>query len=167
MADPNLWRKNVPADYDGRFGKRFDEELQLPGIGWTVAGIVAACALGFLISWGLYVLFVAQAEAAAPPPSPIAEANERQLPPAPQLQAGPEREYEEMQRELRAHLEGYGWVDEASGVVRIPIDRAIELMLEEPYRMGAEDDPQGPIELEGAPSENTLMRVGAGEEGDG
>jgi hypothetical protein len=31
-------------------------------------------------------------------------------------------------RGVRAHLGGYGWVDRRSGIVRIPIDRAMDLV---------------------------------------
>lgn len=52
------------------------------------------------------------------------------LPPAPQLESSPAQSLQE----LRAHedqvLGSYGWVDQKNGVVRIPIDRAIDLLLQ-------------------------------------
>lgn len=39
----------------------------------------------------------------------------------------------------RQHLERYGFVDEAGGVVHIPIERAMELFLEDQAREGASE----------------------------
>jgi preprotein translocase subunit Sec61beta len=75
---------------------------------------------------GLYRYFAAHQPKPEVPPSPLVRAP--QTPPAIQLQAVPAAEM----RALRAHeervLTSYGWVDRSTGVVRIPIDRAIELM---------------------------------------
>jgi len=38
----------------------------------------------------------------------------------------------EYERDSRAHLSGYGWVDRRAGVVHIPIERAIELVCAAP-----------------------------------
>ena len=38
----------------------------------------------------------------------------------------------------REHLHHYGWVDKNSGVVRIPIERAIELVAAQPQKFGIE-----------------------------
>jgi len=64
-----------------------------------------------------------------PPPAPLAEAPGR-LPPEPRLQTQPFADIR-AQREREQHvLREYGWVDEKAGIVRIPIDRAMELTLE-------------------------------------
>jgi hypothetical protein len=52
------------------------------------------------------------------------------LPPGPLLQRDPEQDMQEMSTEQDAILNNYGWVDKEAGVVRIPIERAIELTLE-------------------------------------
>jgi hypothetical protein len=48
----------------------------------------------------------------------------------PQLQANPRIDIDSLRRAEDAQLTGYGWVDQPQGLVRIPIDRAIELMAE-------------------------------------
>jgi len=60
-----------------------------------------------------------------------ATAAEQALAPGPRLQTDPEGEYRQMRRELDEHIHGYGWVDEGTGVVYIPIERAIDLLLEQ------------------------------------
>jgi hypothetical protein len=58
--------------------------------------------------------------------APIAET--RPYPPAPRLQASPTRDMQEMRRVENAILQSYGWIDQTAGIVRIPIDQAVELL---------------------------------------
>lgn len=118
------------TSHDGRFGKRFDDEVSVSGILWITFALAVACALGMLITWGMRGFYAARADAAAPPPSPVAEANERRLPPGPLLQRDPEGELEAMRHEMAERLSGYGWVDEGAGVAYIPIDQAMDLLVE-------------------------------------
>jgi hypothetical protein len=43
----------------------------------------------------------------------------------------PEQKLRELQATDRTSLSNYGWVDRAKGIVRLPIDRAMTLLLEE------------------------------------
>jgi hypothetical protein len=52
------------------------------------------------------------------------------LPPEPLLQRNPAEDMQEMQAENEAILNSYGWVDQEAGIVRIPIEQAMELTLE-------------------------------------
>ena len=87
--------------------------------------IVAAIVLG--ISIGLFRFFV---ERPAPTlPNPMASANEA-LPPAPHIEEHPATELQQLRQQEDRTLTTYGWVDKKSGVVRIPIERAIDLQLQ-------------------------------------
>jgi hypothetical protein len=50
--------------------------------------------------------------------------------PTPQAQATPDETLKVLRATEEAMLTTYGWVDRANGVVRIPIDRAIDLLLQ-------------------------------------
>jgi hypothetical protein len=54
----------------------------------------------------------------------------RTIPPLPRLQVAPRREIHDYWQAQQDILNSYGWVDRQSGVVRIPIDRAMRLTLE-------------------------------------
>jgi hypothetical protein len=54
----------------------------------------------------------------------------RQLPPEPRLQISPQQDMRQMRAAEMAALHSYGWVDRQAGIVRIPIERAIELLAE-------------------------------------
>ncbi len=114
--------------YDGRFGEKFDDEVSVSGIVWTTVGLAVVCVLGMLITWGMQGFFEARSQLVIP--SPIAEANEPRLPEGPLLQRDPEGELEALRHEMAERLGGYGWVDEGAGVAHIPIDAAIDLLIE-------------------------------------
>jgi hypothetical protein len=46
----------------------------------------------------------------------------------PEARTDVDRSWAECERDTRSHLSGYGWVDRPAGIVRIPIDRAIDLV---------------------------------------
>ncbi len=63
------------------------------------------------------------------PVSPLAATLPKE-PPEPRLQQTPGAALVRMHENEKVALESYGWVDKNSGVVHIPIDRAMDLVLE-------------------------------------
>lgn len=57
-------------------------------------------------------------------------AADRVLPPEPRLQVDEPRTWQEELARQKSKIEGYAWVDQKAGVVRIPVERAIELVAE-------------------------------------
>jgi hypothetical protein len=62
-------------------------------------------------------------------PSMAPFATERELPPSPRLQVQPHLELKDYCAQQEAQVTTYGWVDQRAGVVRIPIDRAMDAQL--------------------------------------
>jgi hypothetical protein len=56
----------------------------------------------------------------------------RQMPPAPRLQVDPQKEIHDYCAAQAASLNSYGWKDSRAGVVQIPVDRAIDLLVQHP-----------------------------------
>jgi hypothetical protein len=77
-----------------------------------------------------------------PPASPFA--NARTLPPQPRLQVDPRRDLQRWQDEQKAILNSYGWVDRSAGIVRIPIDRAMELLIQKESQARSHTPVKGP-----------------------
>jgi hypothetical protein len=61
------------------------------------------------------------------------------VPPAaePPLQAMPERDFPAYLREKQTLLHEYAWVDRAHGIVRIPVERAMSLLVEQQAQRGS------------------------------
>ena len=58
--------------------------------------------------------------------SPLAPA--RDIPPNPRLQVNSRMELQQMRTRENVMLHQYAWIDKDKGIVRIPIERAIELI---------------------------------------
>src|SRR5262245_35156669 len=59
-------------------------------------------------------------------------------PPTPNLQKQPFKDIYELRQGENEKLTGYAWVDKEGGVTRIPIDRAMEVMLQKGFPVRAE-----------------------------
>lgn len=97
-------------------------------VGWTVGIFVL-----MLVSMALMWLFLGGVNRfitrTGPPANPMAEFVPTE-PPVPRLQADALGDLEALRAREQAQLDAYGWVDRQAGTVRIPIDRAMTLLLE-------------------------------------
>ncbi len=93
-----------------------------------VVGLAALTFVAAVLMWGSFAYFQERAERARESPSPLRE--ERVLPPPPRLQVAPEVDLQAVRQKEEERLNGYGWVDRDAGVVRIPIERAMELLVQ-------------------------------------
>ncbi len=93
---------------------------------------LAALVLVSIVSvFGLFDIYRTHSVETMAKVSPLAEG--RRLPPGPRLQVVPEDDrkmYEARQKEI---LHGYGWVVREGGLVRIPIEHAMEIALEQGF----------------------------------
>jgi hypothetical protein len=112
---------------------------------WAVGKFgIALVLLSIVALGGLFALFRYFEQAAGGPLPPVSrryQVDARQRPPAPQLEETP---ILDLARERAAEdklLNSYGWVDRASGTVRLPIDRAIDLLAERGLPSRAQDPP--------------------------
>jgi hypothetical protein len=105
-----------------------DREIHVKTFFWFSVGFVGLTAVSLLAMWILFGVLERQAHRRDPAPSPLAEANQRRLPPGPNLQTVPEKDLAAMRAAEEARLHGYGWVDESQGIAHIPIERAIEIL---------------------------------------
>jgi hypothetical protein len=89
------------------------------GVGLSALLVVVLFVMGWLFS------FLARREQ---PVAPSPMATTRELPPAPRLQSNPPTDLEHMRAAEDAILSSYAWVDRQAGIVRIPIDQAMDLL---------------------------------------
>lgn len=95
-----------------------------------VSLVVGAILVHFVI-WVLYVFYGSLQDRAYPRQYPMAQTGAPPLPPAPRLQTQPREELKNMRAEEERQLNSYGWVDGSRGETHIPIDRAMELLLQQ------------------------------------
>jgi hypothetical protein len=100
------------------------------------AGIHAASILGgafvILLIFGLVTGYLAfrffnSPETVGPPASPLSSA--RVVPKGPRLQVYAHEDLLDYLQHQQQTLDSYGWVDQKAGVVRVPIDQAMDSLL--------------------------------------
>jgi len=92
-----------------------------------VTVLIVLLAIGYFVPTALENLLLEREARLSPPANPLAATEGRRLPPAPRLQVNPARDITEMRLAEDRILNGYGWVDAAKGIARIPITRAIAI----------------------------------------
>ena len=113
-----------------------DSEYEHTDIEPAIAGRFAVwLAVSMLISaaivYGTFWLFESREETInrAAVQFPMAAGQVRE-PPTPRLQTQPFKDVYQLKQEQIDKLHSYGWVDQSSGIVHIPIDEAMRLLTE-------------------------------------
>ena len=120
-----------PRDYS-------DKDIRIKPI--LVFGLLTAIFTAFSFIGVAYVfrMFRTTTTAEVAPTSRFVE--ERVLPPEPRLQVDEKRTLQQQRAIDQVTVTEYAWVDKGSGVVRIPVERAVDLIAERglPSRAAAE-----------------------------
>jgi hypothetical protein len=92
-------------------------------------GLFAIAVFIHLFLWWLLGVYERQNQRAQTQVFPMAAGQEDRLPPAPRLQDNPQQELQELRAQQKALLEGYAWVNKETGIVRIPIEDAMKIVV--------------------------------------
>jgi len=123
------------------------------GLGYETKDVRASAILKFTIYMFLVTLLVlflmrllyvgfARHEAGRQPPPPIMRTDPKREAPLPHLQVNPTLDVIALKRGEEAVLSSYAWVDEPSGIARIPIQEAMAIALRRGYPVrGTEPSP--------------------------
>ena len=107
---------------------------------------VMLVAVLFAMKWTFF--YFERTQPLGQPASPFE--NTRTLPPNPRLQVQPAVDLKSYCEAQQQELNSYGWMDRHNGAVRIPVDRAIDIVLERglPARQGFDGFRSGAIDRE-------------------
>jgi hypothetical protein len=118
----------------GAHGAKINHETtDIPLGGTTRAALITLGIIGAAIAlmygmWGLLISYAQRDDPGRPPMA--AEDFGQRIPPTPRLQTMPQTDLVSYRAEQASRLASYGWVDQASGAVHIPIEVAIGLVAE-------------------------------------
>ena len=118
MADTN--HHDIPVEGDG---------ISYRGIVWFIVVLAVTTAICQVLVWGIFEVMAGRVEAADTPRSPLAAPADA-TPPQPVLLLDEPTNLRDFRADEASRLTTYGWIDENAGTVRLPIDRAKELLLE-------------------------------------
>ena len=98
-------------------------DVNVWAVGKFAIGLVIVCVVSIALLFGLLKFFQSREETSvADTVDPV------KLFPEPQLQKTPIMDLKAIHAEEDKLLNGYAWVDPKQGIVRIPVDRAIEVL---------------------------------------
>jgi hypothetical protein len=148
--NPVKWSSN------GAFERR---DIGVGGVLWFLVGLAVAGVIITFVVNGFYHYLEARSEAQQAPVSPLvtnAPKDTRHLStdykdylrqnfPSPQLEVDERSQLDQIRVKEEETLATYGWVDQKAGVVRIPIERAMDLIAQRglPTRTQDETQPAG------------------------
>jgi hypothetical protein len=115
-------------------------EIDLRGVAWMTVCLVIAVMAVLVTVGGLFSLFKRQ-YASESAPSGITTAG--RLPPPPRLQNNPASDWQQLLETENAKLNSYGWIDKNAGMIRIPIERAIDLLAQRGFPARGNDGEKG------------------------
>ncbi len=119
MSDQHL----PPSNNGGGGYDHSDADVKL--IVYSTLGLVVGMVVVCLIVVGIFKAM----QEAMPRDAPISSiANPNRMPPEPRLQAHPADEIQALRQHEDDVLNHYGWVDQKAGVVRIPVNKAMDIM---------------------------------------
>lgn len=114
------------------------QDLSARSVYAFLASLFVGGVIVYFIVWGLYHFMDARARRRQPRPGPLVQQVETDTRivspdeikkfPQPRLERNERTEIREFRLNEEQTLNSYGWVDEKAGVVRIPIERAMELV---------------------------------------
>ena len=150
-TDPSSGQPGKGHPSNGGHGDYEREDFTTPAIAGSLLGLIVMCVVSAFIVLGMYrYLDKSEMTPVAANPMVAAQTDTRHVAPGqvvpgkdadsepPAIQAFPkprlqDDDVKDMRKQLygeESTLQSYGWVDQSAGEVRIPIERAMELMVE-------------------------------------
>lgn len=126
--------RNNPANNPGAGHELSD--LNPKNIALFGAALALIIGATLVASYGLFQFFYTGVTRARPLPSPLSYS--REPTPEPRLSVNPGEDLATLRAEENNVLNSYDWVDRDKGIVRIPIERAIEILAQRGLPVRAE-----------------------------
>ena len=125
MATKESHGANVPVDRGDGYEKRDANVGALLQFAFWMAVVMAVTMVAMKFTFD----FLKRVEPLGATSSPLVKEGARVMPPAPLLQVHPHQELVDYCAAQQEAVNSYGWVNQESGVARIPVDRAMDLIV--------------------------------------
>ncbi len=157
MAE-NKHDSHIPEtpDHELPTGKFEERDVNVWAVGKFGIGLALLCVVCLALVLGFFKFFESQTGGARPRATETIGVDASKLPPLPRLEVTPILDLHAMQAAEDSVLTSYGWIDQSHGVVRIPIDRAIDLLAQRGLAARPQNDPQSAAAGTSVPSESGL-----------
>ena len=161
MSDEQIRNSQTPNHGTNGHGGYEHEDLSPTGVIYFMIGLAVVVVVIYFIVFGMYRFLDTYEKAHQPAMSPmVTPQGDTRTVTHDNTQAFPEPRLEESERtQLRQIIEDqdrklatYNWVDKDKGMVQIPIDRAMDLLVQRGLPVRPERAPQNDARAEGATS---------------
>ena len=111
-------------------------DASIPGLVKFSIGLFVLIVVALVGMQWMFNYFI-RTQQLGPAASPFAES--QVPPPGPHLQIHPALDLKQLRQTEDEKLKSYGWVDQKAGIARIPVDRAMDLLVQKglPVRAGS------------------------------
>lgn len=113
---------NDSVDYERK-------DVNARAIFWIGVVMFVAAVLIHTVVWWLFDAFDRREAHKGRPPATLVQ-TQRPAPPEPRLQTDAPSDLNALRATEQDELEGYGWVDQQKGIVHIPVEQAMTLLVE-------------------------------------
>lgn len=136
---------------------KFEErDVNVWAVGKFGIGLALLCVVCLAILLGVFKYFENETGGPKPAVSQGIGVDASKLPPEPRLETTPILDLQAMRAAEDQVLNSYAWVDQAHGVVRIPIDRAMDLLAQRGLPARPQNVPQSAASGVSVPTESGL-----------
>jgi hypothetical protein len=125
MATKHSSKENIPVDTSAGWEKRDVNIKGLFQFAFWMAVVLLVTLVGMRLAFDKFKNSTPLGSTA----SPMVKLTDRMVPSGPLLQVLPHQELQDYCSAQQQEVNTYAWVNQESGVVRVPIDRAMELVL--------------------------------------
>jgi len=105
-------------------------DVNIKAILTFAVGLLAVAVVIHLLIWVLFRYFEGREARRVERQFPLAATEGQRLPPEPRLQINPREDLRALREAEEQVLTTYGWVDRNAGIVRIPIEEAMKLVVQ-------------------------------------
>jgi len=119
MAEHNVATQSTEVGHEAN-------DINPARVALVALALATTIAVVLVISYTIFQYFNVDETRTRPAPSPLSYT--RQPTPEPRLEVKPGEDLKTVRAQEDAILKSYAWVDPDKGIVRIPIDRAIEIV---------------------------------------
>ncbi|MGE5357973.1 MAG: hypothetical protein ACM3NQ_03080 [Bacteroidales bacterium] len=154
MDDTSHTRDLAPIDTTPEVGHETTDINARIVVGFGAALAFAALVIHVVV-WLLFGVFGGLNTAGYPREFPLVQAGPLRLPPSPRLQDKPREDLKALRRHEDDLLNGYTWINQATGAVRVPVADAMKQVLDQGFPV--EEQPATQAEVPDASSSGRTL----------
>lgn len=126
-----VYHAKAPHDVEAIHPRVRFETSDIDAFWTTVTGYAILAGIGIIVGiLYFYFAYLSHYRARVSPPPLAIELHGNPMPPEPRIQESPRRDLEGQRAYEDSMLNNYNWVDRNKGVVAIPIERAMDLIVQ-------------------------------------